>query len=47
MTRKDEFKPLNKFLYWYNEMRPHMSLDFEHAETPIEAFKRKLRPRFC
>ena len=42
--KRYEFKSLNKFLYWYNEMRPHMSLDFEHAETPIEAFKRKLRP---
>ncbi len=30
---------------WYNEDRPHLSLNFEHAETPLHAFVRKLPPK--
>ncbi|MBI4139964.1 IS481 family transposase, partial [Candidatus Woesearchaeota archaeon] len=28
--------------YWYNEKRPHRSLNFEALETPQQAFLRKM-----
>jgi hypothetical protein len=30
---------------WYNEVKPHASLNFERAEMPSRAFVRKLRPK--
>jgi transposase InsO family protein len=39
------FRDADDVIAWYNTRKPHMSLDFEHAETPLEAFERKLRPR--
>ncbi len=39
------FESLEELVAWYNEDKPHLSLDFEHAETPLHAFVRKLRPR--
>ena len=39
------FTDVDDVLHWYNTRKPHLSLDFEHAETPLEAFERKLRPR--
>jgi putative transposase len=41
---RDEFDTLEGFIGWYNDKRPHASLGFENAETPSEAFTRKLRP---
>ena len=40
-----QFRDVHEVVSWYNEVKPHASLDFEHAETPAEAFVRKLRPR--
>jgi putative transposase len=37
------FKTLEAFLHWYNEVRPHRSLNFEVLETPAQAFERKRR----
>ena len=37
------FKTKEKFLYWYNEVRPHRSLKFEELETPQQAFIRKMK----
>jgi transposase InsO family protein len=37
------FGTLDEFLTFYNEERPHMSLDWDNIETPAEAFDR-LRP---
>jgi putative transposase len=37
-----EFDNLDEILVWYNTDKPHMSLN--KAETPIQAFIRKLRP---
>ena len=37
------FKTLEKFLHWYNCVRPHRSLRFEILETPEQAFIRKRR----
>ncbi len=39
------FSGVDDVLHWYNTRRPHMSLDFDRAETPLEAFERKLRPK--
>ena len=37
-----EFKSLNQLMHWYNEIRPHMSLDWDNLETPSQAFIRKM-----
>ena len=37
------FKSKEEFLHWYNEVRPHRSLDFEILETPQQAFIRKMK----
>ncbi len=42
--REKEFDGLDKIIFWYNTDKPYMSLFFERAEAPIEAFIRKLRP---
>jgi putative transposase len=31
-----------KTVHWYNEVRPHMSLRLNRAETPAQAYRRKL-----
>jgi len=30
------------FFKWHNEIKPHLSLNIEALETPIQAFHRKL-----
>jgi putative transposase len=35
------FDSKEDFLHWYNEVRPHRSLNFEILETPQQAFIRK------
>ena len=40
---RNAFKTKEDFLYWYNEVRPHRSLNFEILETPQQAFIRKMR----
>jgi len=40
---RDRFDNLDEFVYWYNYKKPHMSLNFNKAETPSEAFLRKMR----
>ena len=35
------FKTLEEFIHWYNEVRPHRSLNFDVLETPAQAFERK------
>lgn len=37
------FDKLEDFVDWYNNKKPHMSLNFNKAETPSEAFIRKMR----
>ena len=43
---RHRFKSLKAFVKWYNDVKPHMSLDFDNAETPSEAFMRKMRPEY-
>ena len=37
------FNSLQEFVYWYNHIKPHMSLNFEYLETPAQAFRRKFK----
>ena len=37
------FKSKQEFILWYNEVRPHRSLNFEVLETPQQAFIRKMK----
>ena len=37
------FKTKEEFIAWYNEIRPHRSLNFEILETPQQAFIRKMK----
>ena len=37
------FANREKFMAWYNEVRPHRSLRFDELETPSQAFQRKMR----
>jgi putative transposase len=37
-----EFGSLEDLIHWYNEIKPHMSLDFDNLETPSQAFIRKM-----
>jgi len=38
------FNSIEEFVYWYNYVKPHMSLNFDELETPYQAFWRKLTP---
>lgn len=38
---RDAFNSIEEFLNWYNEIRPHRSLNWETLETPSQAFERK------
>ena len=42
-NHRHAFKTKEEFLEWYNEVRPHRSLNFEILETPSQAFIRKLK----
>jgi len=37
------FGSLEEFVYWYNNIKPHLSLNFEELETPVQAFRRKFK----
>ena len=42
-NKRSLFKNKEEFILWYNEVRPHSSLNFEVLETPQQAFVRKMR----
>jgi putative transposase len=42
--KRGMFKSLEEFVQWYNTDRLHMSLKMHYAETPWEAFRRKMEP---
>lgn len=39
------FETIDEFITWYNTKRPHMSLNWDDLETPIQAFYRKVDRR--
>ncbi len=40
---RDDFESFEVFIDWYNQVRPHMSLDWTSLETPEKAFWSKLQ----
>lgn len=40
---RSAFQTKEEFVQWYNDLRPHRSLNFEALETPAQAFIRKMR----
>ena len=42
--KRSRFKSLEEFVEWYNTDRLHMSLNMRYAETPSQAFLRKMDP---
>jgi putative transposase len=42
-NKRSLFKTNKEFVTWYNEVRPHSSLNFEILETPSQAFIRKMK----
>jgi len=40
--KQHQFKSIDEYAHWHNQIKPHMSLNFEALETPIQAFHRKL-----
>ena len=42
-NKRSLFKTRQEFIAWYNEVRPHRSLNFEVLETPQQAFVRKMK----
>jgi putative transposase len=43
--KRHQFKSIDEYVRWHNEIKPHLSLNIEALETPIQAFKRKQPPR--
>jgi transposase InsO family protein len=43
--KRHQFKSIDEYVHWHNEIKPHMSLNWETLETPIQAFQRKQRPK--
>jgi putative transposase len=39
---RHQFKSIDEYVHWHNEVKPHMSLNIEALETSIRAFYRKL-----
>ena len=39
--KRHQFKSIDEYVRWHNEVKPHMSLNIEALETPIQAFHRK------
>ena len=40
--KRHQFRSIDEYVHWHNEVKPHMSLNIETLETPIQAFHRKL-----
>jgi len=43
--KRHQFKSIEEYVRWHNKVKPHLSLDFENLETPIQAFHRKKPPQ--
>jgi putative transposase len=40
--KRHQFRSIDEYVHWHNEIKPHLSLNIEALETPIQAFQRKL-----
>ena len=36
------FESIDELIHWWNNIKPHMSLDWDNLETPAKAFARKM-----
>ncbi len=43
--KRHQFKTIDDYVHWHNEIKPHLSLNIETLETPIRAFHKKLPPQ--
>jgi putative transposase len=43
--KQHQFKSIDEYVHWHNEIKPHLSLNIEALETPIQAFHRKQPPK--
>ena len=39
--KQHQFKSIDEYVHWHNQIKPHLSLNIETLETPIQAFHRK------
>jgi len=39
--KQHQFKSVDEYVHWHNQIKPHLSLNIETLETPIQAFHRK------
>jgi len=39
--KRHQFKAVDEYVHWHNEVKPHLTLNVESLETPIQAFQRK------
>ena len=44
-SKVHHFESIEQFVDWYNTKKPHMSLNWEELETPMQAFYRKVDGR--
>jgi putative transposase len=40
--KRHQFRSIDEYVHWHNEIKPHLSLNIDTLETPIQAFHRKL-----
>jgi putative transposase len=43
--KRHQFRSIDEYVHWHNEIKPHLSLNIETLETPIQAFHRKQPPQ--
>jgi putative transposase len=43
--KQHQFRSIDEYVHWHNEIKPHLSLNLETLETPIQAFHRKQPPQ--
>jgi putative transposase len=42
MIRRAQIATIPQYVHWHNQIKPHMSLNWENLQTPLQAFHRKL-----
>jgi hypothetical protein len=42
MIHRAQIATIPEYVHWHNTIKPHLSLNIEALETPIQAFHRKL-----
>ncbi len=42
ILKRHDFQTIDETVEWHNNVKPHMSLNFDELETPAQAFQRKM-----